>query len=278
MSSLQIQLALWISQPVVQTIIGVALYRRRLYKQFPAFFAYTVAQIILCVISFPVHQYYGSVYLDSNHNYSVYFVLYYAWAALNVVFAFKIIHEVFLDVFRPYPALKDLGTALFKWAAMIMILVSVVMVSMSPGWDDPVRRTIKVVQLCVDVIQSGLVIFLLAFSQNLGVSWRRLSFGVALGFGLASGTELLTHALHSGLHIRSITTSLVDMMAYEVGLLLWFAYSISCKYESAVPVLVPQRWDDALMDIQPQKEAESLIPMFEHMVEQAFSKTQDQSV
>jgi|SRR5579864_4408495 len=278
MSSLHLQLGLWISQPILQTIIGVALYRRKLHKQFPAFFVYTVAQIILCAISFGVHASYSSVYLDSAHNYSLYFVMYYSWAALNVVFAFKIIHEVFLDVFRPYPALKDLGTALFKWAAMIMILVSVVMVSMSPGWDDPVRRTIRVVQLCVDVIQCGLLIFLLAFSQNLGVSWRRLSFGVALGFGLASCTELLTHALHSGLHIRSMTTSLIDMTAYEAGLLLWLGYSAFCKYESAVPVLVPQRWDDALTDIQPQNEAESLIPMFEHMVEQAFSKTQDQSV
>src|SRR5579864_6577035 len=255
MSSLHLQLGLWISQPILQTIIGVALYRRKLHKQFPAFFVYTVAQIILCAISFGVHASYSSVYLDSAHNYSLYFVMYYSWAAL-----------------------KDLGTALFKWAAMIMILVSVVMVSMSPGWDDPVRRTIRVVQLCVDVIQCGLLIFLLAFSQNLGVSWRRLSFGVALGFGLASCTELLTHALHSGLHIRSMTTSLIDMTAYEAGLLLWLGYSAFCKYESAVPVLVPQRWDDALTDIQPQNEAESLIPMFEHMVEQAFSKTQDQSV
>jgi energy-converting hydrogenase Eha subunit E len=278
MSSPQLQLALWVSQPFLQAIIGVVLFRRNLHKEVPAFFGYTVAQIILCGISFPVHYYYRSLYLDSGHNYSLYFVVYYAWAALNVIFAFKIIHEVFLDVFRPYPALKDLGTALFRWAAMIMILVSVVMVSMSPGWDDPVRRTINVVQLCVDVIQCGLVIFLLAFSHNLGVSWHRLSFGVALGFGLASCTELLTHALHSGLHIRGITLSLIDMTAYEVGLLLWLGYCVFCKHESVVPVLVPQRWDDALMDIQPHDEAESLIPMFEHMVEQAFSKTRDQHV
>jgi hypothetical protein len=274
MSSPQLQLALWISQPVLQAGIGIALYRRQLHKQFRAFFAYTAAQVIFFAVSFPIGQH-EPIYVDAAHSYSLYFVVYYTSAALNVVFAFKIIHEIFLDVFRPYPALKDLGTALFKWAAMIMILVSVVMISMSPGWDDPVIRTIVIVQRCVDVIQCGMVIFLLAFSQNLGVSWRRQSFGIALGFGVSSGVELLSEALNSGLHIRSITSSMVIMTAYEVSLLLWLAYSLAQRLETAVPVLVPQRWDDALMEIQPHKEAESLIPMFEQMVEQAFSKTQD---
>ena len=42
-----------------------------------------------------------------------------------------------------------------------------------------------------------------------------------------------------------------------------------------MPILVPQRWENALMEIQPHSEPESLIPMFEHMVDRAFSKTQD---
>src|SRR5215471_4431272 len=113
MSSLHIQLALWVSQPVLQAAIAIVIYRRRLHKQFNAFFSYNVAQIVFFAISFPA-RYYSSVYID---KYSLYFVVYYIIEALNVIFAFKIIHEVFLDIFRPYPALKDLGTALFKWAA-----------------------------------------------------------------------------------------------------------------------------------------------------------------
>jgi len=267
MSSPQLQLALWISQPVLQTAIGITVYRRRLHKEFPAFFAYFPAQIVLFIISFPIDQ-----------KSWLYFDVYYAWVALNVIFAFKIIHEVFLDAFRPFPALKDLGSALFKWAAMIMILVSVVMIALSPNWDEPVRRTILIVQRCVDAIQCGMVIFLLAFCRNLGVSWKRPSFGIVLGFGIFSGVELLILALYSGLHMRIHTTSIIDMEAYEVSLLLWLAYSLFQERRARVPVLVPQRWDDALMEIQPHKESESLIPMFEHMVEQAFSKTQDQNV
>lgn len=277
MSSLKIQLALWISQPILQATIGGILFQRKLHKQFRAFFAYIVAQVAIFAVSFPISRY-DTIYLDAAHNYSVYFVVYYLSATVNVIFAFKIIHEIFFDVFRPYPALKDLGTALFKWAAMIMILVSVVMVSMIPGSDDPLRRTILVLQHVVDVIQCGIVIFLLAFCQNLGVSWKRPSFGIALGFGIFSGVELLTHALYSGLHIRSITTSMLSMSAYEISLALWLAYALLHPRHATVPVLVPQRWDDALMELHPQGDAESLIPMFEHMVDRAFSKTQDHTV
>jgi hypothetical protein len=267
MSSQQIQLALWVSQPLLQGTIGLLLYRRRLHKQFPAFFAYFAAQIVFFVISFPI-----------SHNSWLYFDVYWASVAMNAVFAFKIIHEVFADVFRPFPALKDLGTALFKWAAMIMILLSVVMISLSPDSDQPLIRTILVVQRCVDVIQCGMVIFLLAFCHSLGVSWKRPSFGIVLGFGLFSAAELLILALYSGLHVRSDVTGLVSLVSYEASLFLWVGYSLLQAREANVPVLVPQRWDDALMEIQPHKEGESLIPMFEHMVEQAFSKTQNQSL
>ena len=265
MSSLHIQTALWVSQPLFQLVIVAIIYQRRIHKEFPAFFAFVVAQIAFFAVEFPVSQWVP----DS------YFYVYWITAALNVVFAFKIIHEVFLDVFRPYPALKDLGTALFKWASLIMILVSVVMISVSPGWDDPVAQTILVVQRCVSVVQCGLVLFLLAFSRSLGVSWRRQSFGIAMGFGLYSGVGLLTYALYSGSHLHAMFASLLNMSAYNCGMLMWVGYSFLNRRQPSVPVLVPLRWDNALSDLHQTVDDESLIPMFEHMVDRAFSKTQD---
>ena len=40
MSSQNLLLALWVVQPVIQAAIATILYRRRLHKEFPAFFAY----------------------------------------------------------------------------------------------------------------------------------------------------------------------------------------------------------------------------------------------
>jgi hypothetical protein len=268
MSSPQIQLFLWGLQPALQASVAGVMYRRRLHKDFPAFFAFTIAQIAIFTIEFPIHQW---------ASYAAYFYTYWFATAVNLAFAFKIIHEVFVDVFRPYQALKDLGSALFKWAALVMLLVSVVLVSTSPGWQDPLAQTVLVVQRCVRVIQCGMVLFLLAFCKHLGISWQRQSFGIAMGFGVFAGVELLTYALYSGSHIRGDATNLINMSAYNFSILVWMYYAFRNRQDFRVPVLIPQRWDDALIDIQSPSDSESLIPMFEHMVDRAFSKAQDHS-
>jgi hypothetical protein len=266
MSSPQIQLALWLAQPLLQAAIAVIVFRRKQHRQFPMFFAYTIFQIALFVVEYPVNRWCSD---------SAYFYTFWVGAAINVVLAFKIIHEIFQDIFRPYHALRDLGTALFKWAALIMVLVSIVVISVSPGWDDPLLQSITVVQRCVRVVQCGLVFFLFAFCKNLGVSWKRQSFGIALGFGLLAGVELLATALHSGHHLRMSMVNIIDMSAYNVGMVLWLLYSVLNRREVMASVLVPLRWDEALTEIHPHTSDESLIPMFEHMVDRAFSKSHD---
>ena len=275
MSSPQIQLALWFIQPMLQAAIAIVVFRRKLHQQFPMFFAYTVFQIVLFVVEYPVYRRATSPdYLDTFWS-SAYFYTFWTGNAVNVVLAFKIIHEIFLDIFRPYHALRDLGTALFKWAALIMVLVSVVVISVSPGLDDPLQQTIEIVQRCVRVVQCGLVLFLLAFCKNLGVSWKRQSFGIAMGFGLLAGVEMLTTGLHAGHHLSLPRMNLIDMSAYDVGMVLWMLYSAFNRREVTASVLVPLRWDEALNEIHPHSSDESLIPMFEHMVDRAFSKAQD---
>jgi hypothetical protein len=194
------------------------------------------------------------------------------------VFNFKILHEIFLDIFHPYDALKDLGNALFKWGALVMILVSIVLIAATPGWGEPLLRTLFVVQRSVRLVQCGMLVFLLAFCKYLGVSWKRQSFGLALGFGLLAASELISNALFTGKHISLDIGNIVNMAAADFGLLIWLSYSAWNRQQSATPVLIPQRWDEALSDIRPHTEPESLIPMFEDMVDRALSKAHDARV
>ena len=118
--------------------------------------------------------------------------------AVNAVLGFKVIHEIFLDVFRPYHTLKDLGTLLFKWAGVVMLLVSVV-VAFSNSFDrSPLVHAVTTLQRSVRIVQLGLILFMLLFSRFLGVSRKQISFGISLGFGLFAGVELLLMALNSG--------------------------------------------------------------------------------
>src|SRR5438309_8534169 len=66
------------------------------------------------------------------------------------------------------------------------------------------------------------------------------------------------------------------MAAYNSALLTWFVYVLvkSPARDAAATLLQPQRWEQSLTDIHHPLPADSLIPMFESMVDRALSRTQ----
>ena len=260
---------LWFAHPLLQSAVAMLLFRRKLHRTLPVFFGYLVTQIAIFVISYPIYR---------AHDFKLFFYTYWTGAALSVFLGFKVIHELFLDVCRPYHTLKDLGTMLFRWAGLVMLLVAIVVAVSNPTSPQaPLIQAILTTQRCVRVIQCGLVLFLLVFSKYLGVSWRQQSFGIALGFGAYAGVELGIVALRVSGLIDQTTVDFVNMSAYNCALAVWLVYVV-CKNPSreiSCNLLRPQRWEQSLTDLQNHYPAEpdSLIPMFEGMVDRALSRT-----
>ena len=191
--------ALWLAHPVLQTAIAIAMLRRGQHREFKYFFAYVVTQIVTFAVVFPTWRYFSSAYF------------YVSWIsyAISVALGFKVIHEAFLDVFRPFHTLRDLGTVLFKWAGLVMLLVAgVVSVSTNSSDTAPWVQAIITAQRCVRIIQVGMVLFLLFFARYLGVSRRQHSFGIALGFGTFAFVELTLIASWAGDHLSSLVGEL----------------------------------------------------------------------
>jgi hypothetical protein len=261
-----VALYLWCAQPILQSVVAVILWHRKMHKQFPVFFLFLLVQVANFAIIFP---------LWLVGDFKMYFVFFWLGEAANAVLGFKVIHEIFLDVFRPYHTLKDLGTLLFKWAGVVMLLVSVV-VAFSNSFDQsPLVHAVTTLQRSVRIVQFGLILFLLLFSRFLGVSRKQVSFGISLGFGLFAGVELMLMALNSGGFVRQGNLNLVNMVTLILAILVWCGYSLSRKAVrvAAVNHLQTQRWEQGLADLQPPVLSDSLIPMFEGMVERAFSRS-----
>ena len=156
--------ALWLAHPVLQTVIAIAMLRRGQHREFKYFFAYVVAQIVTFAVVFPTYLYYYPA------------LFYVSWfsTAISVALGFKVIHEAFLDVFRPFHTLRDLGTVLFKWPGLVTLLgAGVVSVSTNSLDTPPWVQAILTAQRCVRIIQVGMVLFLLFFARYLGVSRRQ---------------------------------------------------------------------------------------------------------
>src|SRR5258707_4928981 len=118
---------LWIAHPFVEAGIAIAMLRSNLHRKFMYFFAYVVTQILSFAIIFPVYL---------RHNYSAYFYLYWISNAINVFLGFKIIHEIFLDVFKSFHTLRHLGSVLFTWTSLVMLLVAGVVSACSESHAD----------------------------------------------------------------------------------------------------------------------------------------------
>lgn len=261
----KIQLVLWMSHPALELLVAAAVLWRGLHRKFPIFFAYLIFQLVNFGVLFPIHQYGG---------YGLYFYSYWVGATVSLAIGFKVIHEIFLDVFRPYHTLKDLGTVLFKWAALVMLFVALVVALSNPTSQSPIVVAVLTMQRCIRVIQCGLIMFLLVFSRYLAVSWKQHSFGIASGFGLFATAELAGNALFAGGLISEPSAGLLATASYTCAILLWLGYALatSADRSRAAAPLISQRWENSLNDLQHPGPADSLIPMFEGMVDRAFSR------
>lgn len=259
--------ALWILHPVLQTAIAGFMLRRGLFRQFKFFFAYILTQLLSFAAVFPAYVW---------HSYSALFYLYWGFTTLSVACGFLVIHEIFVDVFRAFHTLRDLGTVLFKWAGLVMLLVAgVVSVSNTSTQIGPLMQALITAQRCVRIIQVGMVLFLLFFAHYVGVSRRQHSFGIALGFGAFACTELILIASWVGNHLGGPWMSIVNMSAYNCSLFLWLSY-VGVRRparELSTSQLQSHRWEQSLSDIHHPVPADSLIPMFEGMVDRALSRS-----
>ena len=259
--------ALWILHPLFQIGITAVMLRRGLVSQFKFFFAYILTQLLTFGIIFPAYVW---------RSYSAVFYLYWVCTAVSSAFGFLVIHEVFVDVFRLFHTLRDLGSVLFKWAGLVMLLVAgVVSVSTNSNEMAPWMQAIVTTQRCVRIVQVGMVLFLLFFAHYVGVSRRQHSFGIALGFGSFATIELALISSWIGQHLHGSWPSIVNMMAYNGSLILW-TYYLAAKLPArgmAPSLLKPQRWEQSLSEMHNPVAPDSLIPMFEGMVDRALSRT-----
>ncbi len=259
---------MWLAHPVLQLAVAVFMFRRKLQRRFKFFFIYLIFQ----VVTFPVVFYLSK----STQYYTAFFYTYWGISAVCQVLGFKIIHEIFLDIFKPYHTLKDLGSVLFQWAALVMLLVAGVIAAGAGPNTEPLVAAILTVERCVRVMQCGLIILLILFSKFLRISYKQITFGISAGFGIFAAVELMLTAWVAGGH-STVGTGLVNEIAYNCSILIWLVYMLlkEQRQEAAENLLIPQRWEQSFMDVQHPMPADSLIPMFEDMVEQAISRVHD---
>jgi hypothetical protein len=256
-----IDYVLWCVEPVVMAAIAAFMVRRRLHREFPFFFNYVIFQIVSFGLEF------------SLRNWANYYYVYWTCSALSIAVTFGVLQEIFKDAFRPYEALRDLSVILFRWCALVVLLVAGMWAITSWRADqiDNIQNAIFLVDRSVRMMQCGLVFFMLLFSEYLGISRRNVLFGISVGFGFYASTNMLVMtAMTHQTHISRVVLSRINSVAYLTSALIWLAYAaLPVKERIAVnsTVAASQKWDYALDDLRHASPDVSLLDTMDQTVE-----------
>lgn len=256
-----IDYVLWCLTPILMSVISVCMYRRSLHREYPYFFNYVIFQILSFLVEFPLR------------NWVNYFYVYWTIQALSIVVSFAVLLEIFKDAFRPYEALRDLSIILFRWCALVVLLVAGMwaITSWRGNEIDNITNSIYLVDRSVRMMQCGLVLFMLLFSEYLGIHRRNLVFGIAVGFGFFAAVNMLvmTALSHHSFFSRTILGRMSGS-AYIVSTLIWLAYTAlpSTVRSGAKQVAeATKKWDHALDDARNGAPVTSLLDSMDETVE-----------
>jgi hypothetical protein len=243
------------------TVIATSMYRRRLYREFPFFFNYVLFGIASFVVEFPLRHWVN------------YYYVYWTCSALSIIVSFGVLQEIFKDAFRPYEALRDLSVILFRWCALVALLVAGMwaITSWRANQIDNITNAIFLVDRSVRMMQCGLVFFMLLFSEYLGISRRNVLFGISVGFGFFAAVNMLvlTAFAHNG-GLSKLAGSRISAGAYTVSMLIWLAYTALPAKERSPgkqTAAASQKWDYALDDARNMPPVESLLDSMDQTVE-----------
>lgn len=257
---------LWIGGWSLVLAVVVTMVRRKLRQEFPFFFAYAAFQVVSVPVHFALYQW-GS--------YADYFYGYWTTSALGIGLGLAVLFEIFQHAFRPYAALRGLGSMLFRWAALVLLLVAVITALTAPSGQNPIITAVLSLERSIRMMQIGLLVLMLFFSPQLGLSWRHRLFGITAGFGGYAAVSLTLVSLRAQLGIPSDSTyTLINSGAYVLAGATWFAYLLAPEpARQAVRVQpVPDSWDFALQGIGRAQAPESFLSNMEKTVDRVLNE------
>ncbi|HKM46111.1 MAG TPA: hypothetical protein VJX69_00900 [Terriglobales bacterium] len=222
-------LFLWITPHVLLVVVAAAVCKRRLYREFPCFFAYVLCRIAVFILLFTLYTVYGVTGRQYAYAFS-------ATLLLIIALGFGVIDEVSRDLFRKSPFLKVAAKRLLRCVAGLLLVMGVLLAVHAPG-SNSVRwhAGISVINRGAAMVQCGLLLALLLLARFLGLTWRRITFGITLGLGTLASVDVAASALRAEF-TSAAAMELLNLLTtgiYLVCVSIWTGYLFAPELEPA---------------------------------------------
>ena len=233
------EFALWVA-------LGLVFWTKGLHHRFPAMSTY----LVLRVVSMPVLL--SLLYTQGQpwgHSYfPAYFYAYWSVYVASAVTLFFVCIEIFRSAISSFKGLLRLGTVVFRWAALVSLIVSLTSVSFAKPSALLITEMSYSLMRSVSILELCLLGFLCLSMNALRLSPRDMSFGLALGFGLMSANDFIVGALLAGNSSLTSPLQFLNESLILVSLIIWVSY-VALPEPARKPVTMPAnstiyRWNE----------------------------------
>lgn len=209
---------------LLSATLGFVFWKKRLHRRFPAMGWYLGLRVASTPVLFALLT--GSTVSKAQSCYIAYFFVYWTVYIASAVLLFMVCIEVFRTALAGFSGLARLGIVVFRWAAVVSLIVTFSSISYArfgvqsiPDVAFGLMRTVGILELC-------LLAFLCLSMNALNLSFRDLSFGIALGFGMMASNDFVIASMIS--HHSSLTAPLqfVYQAVVLVALAVWVTYCV----------------------------------------------------
>lgn len=217
---------LWIAPNVLLLGLGALLWRRKLYRRFPAFTTFALVgsagQLLLYAADI-------LPFVSAPNFWRVYWTQLLLEAVLKVtVFA-----ELFFHLCGSYPIVAKLGKDLIRGIAVALIFAAAIAAAFArkdnPNW---LISGALLLQQTTFIMESGLLLFLFLFAAYFHLRWPDKPFGIALGLAVSASVHLATWAVaaNTKLAFGRNTLDFANMATYHASVIVWLYYLL-CRSE-----------------------------------------------
>jgi len=204
--------------------------RRRLRRIFPFFLALMLSQLVYFIAAALAYIYALS---DPARLTFVYQYVFISGLGITAILQFGVLYELCDHLFLSgLDFWGDLRKTLRWIAALLLLSGSMISALLARVELARVVTVFQTLDFSANLIKIGLLLALLLFTRVLGISWRSLPAGIALGFGISATAEMAASALISQPgRTGYVTVDFIRMAAFHVCVLVWLIYIVWSKKE-----------------------------------------------
>jgi hypothetical protein len=210
---------LWIAPNVLSLILAGCIGRRGIQKQYPIFFGYLIFVSLegLCLYALDVSPIFSAI---------TWWGAFWSGTIVEGLLKFAVVAELLRHLLHSWPAIAKLGRNLVSGAGAALVLFAAMAAAFAAPDNTPrLVGGAHILSQTLYLTEAGVIVAIFLLATYFQIPWGRITFGIAVGFGVVWCEHLAIWALVTGGLVRNRAwEDLANMGTYHVCVLIWFYY------------------------------------------------------